>query len=293
MSTQQNGQWTGVTLSDLPKSHVFTTHLPPDPNIPTPQASKEAVPGQLRVSRAVKSALFTYVAPQPTEKPQLLATSWKAVRDLGLKPEETETDEFLALMSGNKIYEEHYPWAQNYGGWQFGVWASQLGDGRAFSLFEGTNPTTGKRYEVQLKGGGKTPYSRFACVYLKSLLISDGNAVLRSSIREFLISEHLNALGIPTTRALALTVLPNKYALRERVETCAIVCRMAETWIRIGTFDLFRNRGDRETTRKLAEYCIQHVFGEDNLPSAGEGGNRFERLYREICLRNARTVAKW
>lgn len=68
---------------------------------------------------------------------------------------------------------------------------------------------------------------------------------------------------------------------------------MAESWLRIGTFDLFRNRGDRETTRKLAEYCIRHVFEEDGLPPAGEGGNRFERLYREICLRNARTVAKW
>jgi serine/tyrosine/threonine adenylyltransferase len=111
-----------------------------------------------------------------------------------------------------------------------------------------------------------------------------------------LISEHLNALGIPTTRALALTVLPNRFALRERIEPCAIVCRMAESWIRIGTFDLFRNRGDRETVRKLAEYCIQHVFGEDTLPKGREGEedpNRFERLYREICLRNARTVAKW
>jgi len=297
MSQNDQNGWVGSTLSDLPKSHVFTTHLPPDPLIPTPQASQEATPQQLRVSRLVKSALFTYVAPQTSDNPQLLVTSWKAVRDLGLNPEEVETEEFLALMGGNKIYEEHYPWAQNYGGWQFGVWASQLGDGRAFSLFEGTNRATGKRYELQLKGGGKTPYSRFAYPSLSPSTVvvdnSDGNAVLRASIREFLISEHLNALGIPTTRALALTVLPNRFALRERVETCAIVCRMAESWLRIGTFDLFRNRGDRETTRKLAEYCIQHVFGEERLPAAGAGGNRFERLYREICLRNARTVAKW
>jgi serine/tyrosine/threonine adenylyltransferase len=124
----------------------------------------------------------------------------------------------------------------------------------------------------------------------------DGNAVLRSSIREFLISEHLNALKIPTTRALTLTVLPNRFALREEVEPCAIVCRMAESWIRIGTFDLFRNRGDRKTTRILAEYCITHVFCEDALsPSekVNEDVNRFERLYREICKRNARTVAMW
>ncbi len=137
------------------------------------------------------------------------------------------------------------------------------------------------------------------CVYLQQYgtKLSDGNAVLRASIREFLISEYLNAIGIPTTRALALTVLPNRFALRERIEPCAIVCRMAQSWIRIGTFDLFRNRGDRETTRKLAEYCIPHVFGgEDKLPRGREGEeqpNRFERLYREICLRNARTVAQW
>src|SRR5579859_2856394 len=137
------------------------------------------------------------------------------------------------------------------------------------------------------------------CVYLQQYgtKLSDGNAVLRASIREFLISEYLNAIGIHTTRALALTVLPNRFALRERIEPCAIVCRMAQSWIRIGTFDLFRNRGDRETTRKLAEYCIPHVFGgEDKLPRGREGEeqpNRFERLYREICLRNSRTVAKW
>jgi protein adenylyltransferase len=93
-----------------------------------------------------------------------------------------------------------------------------------------------------------------------------------------------------------LTLLPNKFALREGIEPCAIVCRLAQSWIRIGTFDLFRNRGDRETTRKLAEYCIQHVFGEQNFPTAQDGeeqSNRFERLYREICRRNAVTVAKW
>jgi len=119
---------------------------------------------------------------------------------------------------------------------------------------------------------------------------------LRASIREFLVSEHLNALGIPTTRALSLTVLPNRFALREQVEPCAIVCRLAQSWIRIGTFDLFRNRGDRETTRKLAEYCIQNVFEDENLsqgPDGEELSNRFERLYREICRRNAVTVAKW
>jgi hypothetical protein len=167
-------------------------------------------------------------------------------------------------------------------------------------------PLNAMNCNLKVVGIHRTPDSRsFPLIHVspkrrKGLIRgSDGNAVLRSSIREFLISEHLNALGIPTTRALALTVLPNRFAMRERVEPCAIVCRKAESWIRVGTFDLFRNRGDRDTTRKLAEYCIQHVFGgEDKLPKSREGEdranvNRFEKLYREICVRNARTVAKW
>jgi len=108
-----NGQaWHGVMLSELPKSHIFTTHLPPDPLIPTPQASKEASAEQLRTSRPVKSALFTWVAPEKNENSQLLVTSWKAVKDLGLNAEEVKTEDFLNLMSGNKIYEEHYPWGK-------------------------------------------------------------------------------------------------------------------------------------------------------------------------------------
>lgn len=116
MSAISNGDsshtssWQGVSLTELPKSHTFTANLPPDPLIPTPEAAKEAPQQHLRVSRPVKSALYTWVAPEKNENPQLLATSWKALRDLGLKAEEVETEDFLALMSGNKIYEEHYPW---------------------------------------------------------------------------------------------------------------------------------------------------------------------------------------
>src|SRR5437762_12196085 len=112
-SIKMNGQaWHGVRLSELPKSHNFTTHLPPDPLIPTPQASKEASPEQLRTSRPVKSALFTWVAPEKNENSQLLVTSWKAVKDLGLNAEEVKTEDFRNLMSGNKIYDEHYPWGE-------------------------------------------------------------------------------------------------------------------------------------------------------------------------------------
>ena len=107
--------FSGVSLAALPKSHTFTTQLPPDPLIPSPEISKSAPAQQLRVSRPVKSALFTWVAPEKSENPQLLATSWRAIRDLGLDPSEAQTQDFLDLMSGNKIYEEHYPWGKGSG----------------------------------------------------------------------------------------------------------------------------------------------------------------------------------
>ncbi|KAF8537644.1 hypothetical protein BDD12DRAFT_845954 [Trichophaea hybrida] len=272
----------GVALQDLPKSSIFTSRLPADPTFPTPASSASAPHSKLG-PRMVREALFTYVRPTPSSNPpELLAISPSAFRALGLSLSESQTPEFQALVSGNADYSSStttiYPWAQCYGGWQFGQWAGQLGDGRAISLFEATNPTTGERYEVQLKGAGKTPYSRFA----------DGKAVLRSSIREFIVSEYLHAIGIPTTRALSLTLLPGDKAVRERLEPCAIVARMAQSWIRIGTFDLPRSRGDRKRIRVLADYVCDEVL---RLPI--EVGNRYEAMYREIVRRNARTVALW
>ncbi|KAL2809518.1 hypothetical protein BJX63DRAFT_435085 [Aspergillus granulosus] len=306
----------GLSLSDLPKSNVFTSKLPPDPGFPTPEASHNAQRESL-YPRTVKKALFTFVRPETTEDPELLGVSPKAMKDIGLKPGEEETDQFKAVVSGNEFFWNDegggvYPWAQCYGGWQFGSWAGQLGDGRAISLFESTNPKTNVRYEVQIKGAGRTPYSRFA----------DGKAVLRSSIREYIVSEALSALGIPTTRALSLTLAPKARVLRERIEPGAIVCRFAESWIRIGTFDLPHSRGDRDLVRKLATYVAEDVFkGWESLPGAVPLGkdqpadevenptrgipwdkvqdcqeveeNRFARLYREIVRRNAKTVAAW
>lgn len=239
------------------------------------------------------------------------------MRDLGIKTGEEKTDDFRQLVAGNKLYgwdEEKlqggYPWAQCYGGFQFGQWAGQLGDGRAISLFETTNSASGERYELQLKGAGLTPYSRFA----------DGKAVLRSSIREFVVSEALNALRIPTTRALSLTHLPHSKVIRERIEPGAIVLRFAQSWLRLGNFDILRARGDRDLIRKLATYIAEDVFGGwEKLPGRLEdpenpttspppkrgvaaadiegpddaAENRFTRLYREITRRNAVVVANW
>lgn len=321
-STTPNGSsngatFAGVSLQDLPKSDTFTSKLPPDPEFPTPSASHNA-PRQDLGPRMVKGALYTYVRPEETVDPELLGISPAAMRDIGLQSGEEATPDFRALVAGNKTYWDPstekgiYPWAQCYGGYQFGSWAGQLGDGRAISLFESTNPSTQTRYEIQLKGAGKTPYSRFA----------DGKAVLRSSIREFIVSEALNALHIPSTRALSLTLAPKSKVRRERMEPGAIVARFAQSWLRIGTFDILRTRGDRKNVRKLATYVAENVYsGWTSLPSIlpepasatssstvnpardvppektegvspGEE-NRFARLYREIARRNAITVAYW
>ncbi|CAN8103781.1 unnamed protein product [Discula destructiva] len=315
------------TLADLPKSWRLTSILPPDPIFPTPADSHKTPRDQIR-PRQVRNGLFTWVRPDTQKDPELLAVSPAALRDLNIHPSETATDGFTQFAAGNTLlgWDEDslqggYPWAQLYGGFQFGQWAGQLGDGRAISLFETTAPTndliTGKtatKFEVQLKGAGLTPYSRFA----------DGKAVLRSSIREFVVSEALNALRIPTTRALTLTLLPHSKVLREDgFEPGAIVVRFAQSWVRLGNFDLLRARGDRALIRTLATYVGEEVLGgweqlpgrlsdagnptqapDLDSPSRGvskeevqgpteAAENRFTRLYREVVRRNAATVAKW
>ena len=305
--------YAGTSLADLPKSWTFTSSLPPDPKFPTPAVSHKTPRDEI-TPRMVKGALFTWVRPEEAKEPQLLSVSPAALRDLGISEEETKADEFKQTVAGNKLLgwdgekeEGGYPWAQCYGGWQFGSWAGQLGDGRAISLFETTNPSTGTRYELQLKGAGLTPYSRFA----------DGKAVLRSSIREFVVSEALHALRIPTTRALSLTLLPHSKVRRETLEPGAIVARFAQSWLRIGTFDILRARGDRDLIRQLSDYIAENVFegwsslpgrnpaddgkaavgpsvGKDDIEGpAGLEENRYTRLYREIVRRNAKTVAAW
>ncbi|EMT68507.1 UPF0061 protein C20G4.05c [Fusarium odoratissimum] len=306
----------GATLADLPKSWHFTESLPADSIFPTPADSHKTPRDQI-TPRQVRNAAYTWVRPAEQKDPELLAISPAALRDLGIKSGEESTDDFRQLVAGNKLYgwdeeklEGGYPWAQCYGGFQFGQWAGQLGDGRAISLFETTNPASGERYELQLKGAGMTPYSRFA----------DGKAVLRSSIREFIVSEALNALKIPTTRALSLTLLPDSKVRRETIEPGAIVLRFAQSWLRLGNFDILRARGDRKLIRQLATYIAEDVFGGwDKLPGRledpdepvksldpkrgvssetieGDNGseeNRFTRFYREVVRRNAKVVANW
>jgi len=315
-STSTNGASKQFSIRDLPKSNNFTQKLPADQQYPTPEASHNEDRRKLG-PRLVKNAAFTYVRPEIFEKTELVGVSQTALKDLAIDPALTKDEDFKDAVAGRKIItidgepkdDDVYPWAQCYGGYQFGSWAGQLGDGRAISLFETTNPNTGERYEVQLKGAGKTPYSRFA----------DGRAVVRSSIREFVVSEALNALKIPTTRALSLTLTPDERVRRETLEPGAVVARFAQTWLRLGTFDLARSRGDRVLIRQLSDYVAEDVFGGwENLPSklastegkdltdpsrgvakdALEGENelqenRYTRVYREIVRRNAKMVAHW
>ncbi|KAJ5032858.1 uncharacterized protein L3040_009449 [Drepanopeziza brunnea f. sp. 'multigermtubi'] len=315
MASHLSNDSVGASLAELPKSWTFTSSLPPDPKFPTPDVSHKTARGEIE-PRQVRGALFTWVRPEEAREPELLSVSPAAMRDLGIREGDQKTDEFKETVAGNRLLgwdaekgQGGYPWAQCYGGWQFGSWAGQLGDGRAISLFETTSPITNTRYELQLKGAGITPYSRFA----------DGKAVLRSSIREYIVSEALNALNIPTTRALSLTLLPHSKVRRETLEPGAIVARFAQSWLRIGTFDILRARGERDLIRQLSTYIAENVFdGWESLPArnpsetgndgsqlptgvardtiegpAGLEENRFTRLYREIVRRNAKTVAAW
>ncbi|KAG5360029.1 UPF0061 protein [Yarrowia sp. C11] len=287
-----------TTLKNIKKTSTFTARMAPDALFPTLQSVKEAPEELLRKDRYLKAGNFTWVYPEQRPEYKLLAVSPPAVEEIGLEATEATSEYFKDIVMGKKYVEDPFPYAQAYAGWQFGEWAGQLGDGRALSLFETHNPVTGKRYELQLKGSGLTPYSRFA----------DGKAVLRSSIREFLGSEYVNALGIPTTRALSLAELPGTTARRGRgKEPCAVVCRFAESWVRVGTFDLLRNRGDRPGVKLLSDYVVEEVFGgEDQLLNndltrdaiansaiSYKHNNRYVKLYREIVTRNAYMCALW
>ncbi|MDP7282002.1 MAG: protein adenylyltransferase SelO family protein, partial [Candidatus Poribacteria bacterium] len=170
---------------------------------------------------------------------------------LGIDSAEIQRPDFVEVLVGNRILPGMDTHAACYGGHQFGNWAGQLGDGRAIGLGEVID-TSGRHQMLQLKGAGPTPYSRTA----------DGLAVLRSSIREFLCSEAMHHLGVPTTRALSLVttgedvVRDMLYDGNPRPEPGAIVCRVAPSFVRFGNFEIFASRGDRQTLQRLADFTI-------------------------------------
>ncbi len=249
--------------------------------------------------RQVEAAAWSRVDPTPVAAPRLIAHSHEMAASLGLDEDDVRSPQFAQLFGGNAVLDGMQPWAANYGGHQFGHWAGQLGDGRAISLGE-TIDGRGERWELQLKGAGSTPYSRSA----------DGRAVLRSSIREFLCSEAMHHLGVPTTRALSLvatgeTVVRDMfYDGHPKPEPGAIVCRVAPSFLRFGNFELPTSRGDVELLRQLADFCIWRDFPE---LLAGHRGATFDSLrkdglfnealygewFAQVCGRTAVTVAHW
>jgi len=241
-------------------------------------------PSEENRTRQVFGACFSRVRPTPVKAPRTLAVANEVAELLDLSPEFVESPEFAEVFAGNRVLPGMDPIAACYGGHQFGNWAGQLGDGRAISLGELKN-ARGEHWELQLKGAGPTPYSRRA----------DGRAVLRSSLREFLCSEAMHHLGVPTTRALCL-VTTGEDVLRDllydgnpRHEPGAIVCRVAPSFLRFGSFEIFAARKESDCLVRLAGYTLTTYFPELGTPSP----DAFQRMLAEICRRTAELMAAW
>ncbi|NDK40174.1 YdiU family protein [Pseudoxanthomonas gei] len=234
--------------------------------------------------REVRAAAYSLVRPTPVSAPSLLAWSRETAGLLDLDASDLASPEFAQVFAGNALLPGMQPCAANYGGHQFGHWARQLGDGRAISLGELIN-RAGQRWELQLKGAGPTPYSRTA----------DGRAVLRSSIREFLCSEAMHHLGVPTTRALSLVGTGDRvvrdmfYDGHPQAEAGAIVCRVAPSFLRFGNFELPASRGELALLRQLADFTIDRDFPE----IGGDGEARYAQWFAQVCERTAVMVAHW
>src|SRR5579862_9124478 len=259
--------------------NAFVSRLPADPETGTRR-------------RQVHGALYSRVQPTRVAAPRLIAYSHEVAALLGIDEADVASPEFAQVFAGNALVDGMQPYAANYGGHQFGNWAGQLGDGRAITLGETINQR-GQRWELQLKGAGPTPYSRTA----------DGRAVLRSSIREFLCSEAMHHLGVPTTRALCLVATGEPvvrdmfYDGHPKSEPGAIVCRVAPSFIRFGNFELPASRGDLALLARLVDFTIDRDFPQllDGGAASGAPLDESVRIawFAEVCERTARMIAHW
>jgi uncharacterized protein YdiU (UPF0061 family) len=207
------------------------------------------------------------------EKPILLHANPSAAALIGLDPSAFQDPDFVAIFSGHKPLGDFQPLAMVYSGHQFGAWAGQLGDGRALMIGQARN-AKGELWDVQLKGAGLTPYSRFG----------DGRAVMRSTIREYLGSEAIAALDIPSSRALCIVDTGERVA-REEMEPGAILTRLARSHVRFGHFEHFHHKGHHEQVRLLADHVIDEYFPEFRGDHAGWFG--------EVVKRTAELMAQW
>ena len=234
--------------------------------------------------RQVVSACYSKVTPRKPSAPTLLSYSKEVAQWLGLTPDTCQTELFTQVFSGSRLLDGMQPYAQCYGGHQFGVWAGQLGDGRAINLGEVCNQQ-GEYLTLQLKGAGKTPYARH----------SDGLAVLRSSVREFLCSEAMHHLGIPTTRALSLITTGDDvirdmfYDGRPEAEPGAVVCRVSPSFTRFGSFQIYTARGDLDLLKTFVDYTLSCDFPHLGKPSI----ETYLNWFSEVCLKTAELIVHW
>lgn len=235
-------------------------------------------PSPVNRPRQVRGALYSLVDPTPVDRPRVVAWSDEAGRLLGVDRPPAEGP-VAELLGGNRLLPGMKPFASCYGGHQFGGWAGQLGDGRALSLGEVAG------WEVQLKGAGPTPYSRRG----------DGRAVLRSSVREFLCSEIMHFLDVPTTRALSLVSTGEEvvrdmfYDGRAAPEPGAICTRISPSFLRFGHFEMLAQREETKLLRDLADFVVQEYFPEFGPPGPKAVGLWFE----ELCRRTALLMVDW
>jgi len=249
---------------------TFNQKLPADSNVSNTR-------------RQVFDAAFSFVSPRIPSNPKVIHVADEVAQLIGILEAETQSNVFLSLVSGSAVFLETKPYAMAYAGHQFGNWAGQLGDGRAINLFEVLH--NNKRWALQLKGAGETPYSRTA----------DGLAVLRSSIREHLCSEAMHYLGVPTTRSLSLVTTGDKvlrdvlYNGNAAYEDGAVVCRVAPSFIRFGNFQLFAARKDFKNLKALTDYTIQHFYPEITT----SGKEKYLQFYQEVVNKTIKMILDW
>ena len=247
-------------------TNFFTDQLPADPNLENTR-------------REILEAVYSFVRPIKTSNPTLLHVSDEMQHTLDFSNEDIQSREFLEFVTGNSVLKNSKPFAMCYAGHQFGNWAGQLGDGRAINLGEIKN------WAVQLKGSGPTPYSRTA----------DGLAVLRSSVREYLCSEAMHHLGVPSTRALSLS-LTGDQVLRDVMyngnpahEKGAIVSRVAKSFLRFGNFEIFSSRNDIKNLKILTDYTIKSHFSHLGRPSK----EVYLKFFQEVTNKTLEMIIHW
>lgn len=250
--------------------HKFTTNLPSDPI-------------EENFTRQVNNAAFSYVKPKTPSHPKLIHLAKEVQNLIGFSDDFVASETFLNLISGAEIIGNSKPFAMNYAGHQFGNWAGQLGDGRAIVL--GEIEHNNQLFTLQLKGAGPTPYSRRA----------DGLAVLRSSIREHLCSEAMFHLGVPTTRSLSLVSTGDEvvrdvmYDGNAALEKGAIVCRIAPSFIRFGSFELLSSQNDIENLKLLADYTITNYYPKINTL----GKEKYLAFFKTVAEKTRELLLHW